>query len=349
MRRLEEYRRVARLINQTIEGFELDLTGTTVLTETASGPFVVTPLIAALAGASVIAVTRDSRYGSAEEVREYTTAWASRVGVAEKIDVYLGKSIDRATDADLVTNLGFVRPVDAAFIARLRRGAAVSLMCEPWEVRPEDVDVAACRAGGVPVLGTDESDTRVQTFRFVGMLALRLLLELEIEVLRSRVVVLSSSPFASPILDVLRAVGADVILVDVTVGDHLFTEGVLASCEQADAVVIAEHRDRRILVGGDTGLPVDLLERAGATLAHIAGRIHDPEGRLRKHPVGEVRPGYMTVTTDILGPRPVVDLHAAGLRVGQALVEGMRRTGNAAMAEMAALGESPSLVAEVTA
>jgi hypothetical protein len=50
----------------------------------------------------------------------------------------------------------------------------------------------------------------------------------------------------------------------------------------------------------------------------------------------------MTVTTYFVGPRPVIDLHAAGLRVGQALVEGMARAGDAAKAEQYALVTSPA-------
>ena len=88
-------------------------------------------------------------------------------------------------------------PVRATFVSRLKPGAVVSLMCEPWEVRPQDVDVAACRAAGIPVLGTNERDPGVQTFRFVGMLALKLLLELEIEVLSSRIVVVSGGGSAA--------------------------------------------------------------------------------------------------------------------------------------------------------
>lgn len=345
MRRLAVSARVARLVDEAIEAFDLDLTGLTVLTETASGPFVVTPLLAARSGAAVVAVTRDSRFGAADDVRQYTGEWASRLGVADAIEVHTGASLERAAEADLVTNLGFVRPIDSAFVARLRQGAAVSLMCEPWEVRAQDADVAACRIAGVPVLGTDERDPRLQTFRFVGMVALKLLLELEVEVLLSRVVLLSSEPFAGPILDVLAASGANVTVVDVTAGDDLRSDAVLAACAQADAVVVAEHRDRRIVIGGETGLPVEVLEAAGAAVAHIAGAVHDPDGRLRKHPPGDAAPGVMTVTTDALGPRPVVDLHAAGLRVGQTLVEAMRRLGDATAAEAAALREGPALAA----
>jgi hypothetical protein len=330
-------------MDEAIEQFELDLTGIAVLTETASGPFVVTPLIAARAGGSVVAVTRDSRHARAREVCDYTLAWARRLGVADAINIHVGQGADRAADADLVTNLGFVRPIDAAFVARMKAGTVVSLMCEPWEVRPEDADVAACHAAGKPVLGTDERDPRVETFRFVGMLALKLLLELEIEVLSSRIVVVSSDPFATPTVQLLRDLGAAVTLADVTAGADLRDELITDACREADAVVVAEHRDRRTVLGGATGLRLDVLEAAGAVVAHIAGAVDDPEERLRKHPGGRAVPGYMTMTTDVLGPRPVIALHAAGLRVGQALVQGIRRFADAAQAEALALQESPAL------
>ena len=51
------------------QAFDLDLTGITVLTEAASGPFVATSLLAALAGSPrVVAWVRDTTYGSVDEV-----------------------------------------------------------------------------------------------------------------------------------------------------------------------------------------------------------------------------------------------------------------------------------------
>ena len=343
MRELANPTRVRRLVDEAVERFALDLNGLTVLTEAASGPFVVTALLAARSGGSVIAVTRDSAYGSADDIREYTLRWAGTLGVDDAVDVHVGMGADRAADADLVTNLGFVRPIDPSFVAGMRDGAAISLMCEPWEVRPQDVDLAACRAAGVPVLGTDERDPRVQTFRFVGMLALKLLLELDVEIVAGAIVVVSSDPFATPIVDLLRNAGGAVSLVDVTAGDDLRDESVLQACARADAVVVAEHRDRRTIIGDSTGIPVDALAAAGTAVAHIAGGVDDLEQRLRKHPAERAEPGCMAVTTDVLGPRPVIDLHAAGLRVGQALVEGMHTFADAAKAEAAAIETSPAL------
>jgi hypothetical protein len=140
-------------------------------------------------------------------------------------------------------------------------------------------------------------------------------------------------------VEVLGAAGAEAQLLDVTSGCDLRGPSVLDGCRRLDAVVLAEHRDRRTLIGGETGVPIDVLEQSGAVLAHIAGAIEDPHSRLHKYPPGDALRGRMTVTTDVVGPRPVVDLHTAGLSVGQMLVEKMRQFGHAAAAETSALEE----------
>ena len=46
----------------------------------------------------------------------------------------------------------------------------------------------------------------------------------------------------------------------------------------------------------------------------------------------------MTTATDYVGPKPVIDLHAGGLKVGELLVKGMRKYQNMREAETYALG-----------
>ena len=58
---------IDKLVRQ-VKRPQLDLKGKTVLTEAATGAYIVTPVLAALAGAKVFAYSKTTRYGKLEEV-----------------------------------------------------------------------------------------------------------------------------------------------------------------------------------------------------------------------------------------------------------------------------------------
>src|SRR5262249_30675931 len=72
--------RLHRLIIDALAQTRLRLERRTVLTEAASGAYVVTPVLAALAGARVQAFTRTTPYGTFDEVVAATRALAERAG-----------------------------------------------------------------------------------------------------------------------------------------------------------------------------------------------------------------------------------------------------------------------------
>lgn len=324
MKRLENPARVKRLIEQSIAAFELDLTGLTVLTEAASGPFVCTALAAALAGASVVAVTRDSRYGESDEVLRYCRDWAQDLGVASRILASDRPALEFASHADIVTNLGFVRPISEALIHKLPSHAVIALMWEPWEFRSADLDLAACRKAGIPVIGTCETNERLRIFEYLGAVALKLLFETGIEVVRSRVAVIGSDPFGGVIRSALAAFGAVLVEPD---------------AHSLDALVVAEHRDSACQVGPH-GIDPHVLAANGTRLVHICGVVDDralAKAGLPKHPSQSAQFGTMAVTTDYSGPRPVIDLHTAGLKVGEIAVRARKGGADEASAVAAAV------------
>ena len=60
--------------------------------------------------------------------------------------------------ADIVTNSGHVRPIDARIAGWMRPDAVVPLMFEAWEIDMgrDDVDLAALRDRGIRYAGTNE-------------------------------------------------------------------------------------------------------------------------------------------------------------------------------------------------
>jgi len=334
-----------RLINIAIHDLRLDLRGLTVLTEAATGYFVVTPLIAVMAGAErVLALTGDSRYGTHSEARELTESLAHVWGVEGRIDILPSRQDQRVARADIVTNTGFVRPLDAAFLHRLKATVVIPLMVEPWELRPEDLDLAECRRLEIPVLGTNEHCRELRIFEYIGPIALKLLYELGFEGFRSRVVVLGSGEFGDQVEAALRRAGAEVSrLIPVP---HLDLREAERSLSEAEAVVVVEYHTHRMLMGPGGDIEPKALREINPDLAvaHICGgadRAALEAVGCRCWPKRFAPGGHMTVTTGYVGPRAIVDLHSGGLKVGECMARARLRGLRGAEAEAAALTETP--------
>ena len=313
-------RRTGRLIRESIEQLGLDLSGLAVLTEAATGHYAVTAAIAAAAGAeSVFAVARDSAWGSANEASAETRAMVLSTTGTDSLTIVDQLSPDVLSTADVITNLGFVRPLDEQRVRHLKSTAVVSLMCEPWEVRPSDVDVTACVRRGIAVLGTNEGTPEWPVFSYSGPLAVQMLFEAGIEVLGTRIAVLGRDRFAPEIAKALRRAGA-VVRVD----RRLTRSSSLAAVRGVDVVIVADYASDDVIVGASGLLrTVDLASVApDATIIQFAGGVDDVDLRAAGHnvwPSPVVPPRRMSRTFAALGPKPVIQLHAAGLRVGEAV------------------------------
>jgi hypothetical protein len=307
--------RVVVLIKRTIEQLQLDLSGLTVLTEAASGAYVCTPVIAAMAGAEhVLAVTRNSQYASADTVISLTQALERLCGIPEKVEISTKRSLDLFARADVVTNLGFVRPIDAEAVSVMKPPAVIPLMCETWEYRPGDVDLDACRKKGIQVLGTNEDCQGLEVFRYSGVLCAKMLLDAQIEIHKSKIIVVSSDKFGKTITKYLKKSGASVELFPSVPNPE--------TLRAADALVIADYTRSDEILGSTGDVTSGQVAQAapGITVVQFCGRI-DVQGlkeqNIPVYPDVELGPHRMAMTLAPLGPRPVVELRAAGLKVGE--------------------------------
>jgi len=309
--------RIERLCRRAVAAMAIDLGGMTVLTEAATGPFAATAVIAALAGAQEVrAVTRDSRYGRADDAIAQVRVLAEQCGVADRIAFSAAPPDQAAEGCDVVTNLGFVRPIGRSILSRLSSVATVSLMWEPWEFRPGEIDCAAVDEHGVALIATNEHHPEVRTFEYLGPTVARMLLDAGIEIVNARLVVCGSDPFGAALERWLSAAGAHV------------SRGVAEATgsEPVDAVVLAEHRRPDACLGGDAAV-LRALAHAGAPVVRLCGAVDADAlaaAGVALYPPTQVGPGVMTLTTAYAGPRPVIDLHAAGLKAAGDVVAARR-------------------------
>jgi hypothetical protein len=306
--------RLLRLIREGIDRCELDLRSSVVLTEAAAGAYAVTPIMAALAGArQVFAFTRTSRHGSIEDVTRQTRTLAKLAGVDGRIEILTDRSPDVIGQADIVTNSGHVRPIDREFVGFLRPTAVIPLMYESWEFRPADIDVGACRQKGIPVAGTNERHRSVDVFSYLGIMAVKLLLDAGIAVHGSRILLLCDNPFAEFIERGLTGAGARVDCRSRMTP----TDGATAW----DAVVVALRPAQPHKVGR---LEADVLgaRHDGAIVAQYFGdveREHFASVGVPVWPLDAPASGHMGILPSAVGPEPVVRLQCGGLKVGELL------------------------------
>lgn len=331
MKEIKNYGRTFRLIEKSINLFGLRLDNLIVLTEAASGYYSLTPIIAAMAGAKkVFAITNDSRYAPKEEVKRTTDGLAKRAKVDGKIEVIFEKRPGIIRQADIITNLGFVRPINKEMIGYMKKTAVIPLMFETWEYREEDLNLAECRRKEIAVLGTNERAKELEIFGYIGYLAMKLAFELDIEVFRSKIAVIGGGYFGENTVSAFTNAGAEVINFRMAEGDKLFDERVKNELTDCDLIIFVEHQSRDLIFGEGGQLTTsELLEiNPGISIVHIAGEV-DKESIVKAQipcrPAQLASSGYMSVATDYLGPRPIIDLHTAGLKVGELLVRARLR------------------------
>jgi hypothetical protein len=312
-------RRLVALIRAAVERCQLDLTGQVVLTEAASGAYIVTPLLAACACAErVYAMTRSTAYGTVEEITAETLALAELAGVRDRIEMVKGRSAAIVSRADIVTNSGHVRPIDAEMIRWMKPSSVVSLMYEAWEFRDGDVDLDACRERGIRVGATDERHPDVDVFSFLGIMAVKLLLDAEVAVYRSSILLLCDNPFCGFIARGLRKAGATV-----DVAAHV---SEAPREKQYDAVLVSlSPKELPVVTAADAGQIA--RQWPGAVVAQFWGDIDRAALaalNVPVHPANAPGRGHMGILPSGIGPEAVIRLQAGGLKVGELLRRGRR-------------------------
>jgi hypothetical protein len=301
-------------IRSAIKMFNLNLQGFSVLTEAATGNYACTAAIAAYAGADVIALGSNSKYGTFEASKEETLSLALSLGVDDRIQVIDKSDFIKSNqiDVDIVTNTGFVRPINADFVAKLNSKCVIPLIFEPWEFRDEDLNLDECVKKGIKVYGTDESDSRLKTMSYIGYIVLyHLLNEKRSPFSVNRILLLANAKFGNPITEILNKNGYIV--------DFISEYDAPVELSHYDILITAEHQNDKLLIGEQGYLEPELFDSKMLVL-HISGKVEVDQLQCKVIPKDPASFGYMSYSTDFIDSKAVVDLHAAGLKVAEGML-----------------------------
>ena len=310
------------------------------MTECASGPYAFTPIMASMAGAKVMALGRDSRYGTYADNKAFIQDMCNSHSLRNNIEFFEDKIPDENWAlAEIITNSGMLRPLNKEKILKLNPNSMISLMWETWELRDGEIDITACQKRGIPVVGTNEHFEKADLFCYPGMLCLKMLFEMGLEVGNNSFVLLGEGLTGSLIARDFRNLGID---FDWFVNStqkyekygpcyHYSEIYKIFERDRIDAIICADHSSQRPVFGKQGYIDFERLIEAYPLVqwAHLTGPLDPEEIRasgIRYFPKEIRSKGYMSYPTENLGWEPVIMLNSAGLKVGE-LVAKARHNG----------------------
>lgn len=320
-------------IHEAIERLNLNLQGKIVLTEAASGAYVVTPIIAALAGAEVYAFTKTTKYGSAEEIAELTRKLARRIGTHLNISITDTLGPDILSKTDIITNSGHLRPLNENMLQHLKQGAVVSLMYEAWERRDEDIDIDFCRKNNITVAATNERHPDVDVFNYLGDMTLKMIFEAGSCLYNNTFILMCNNDFGPYIAKVLSKLCRSLGVCDLDSNREKY-EGmtidwlgnfpdleITEKYKTCDAIVFTASPFGKAWIG-DTTEPIrisELLKSIPSPLVlRFAGDINEKacDGKIRYFPKS-LASGHMGILPSALGYEPIIRLQSGGLKAAE--------------------------------
>jgi len=322
--------RLCRQSKQLINKYQLDLNGLTVLTEGATGAYSFNPFIAIMGRAQhVYAFSKPTDYGNPQEIAINLNSIAAALGCQTKIEPLSKLTEYTVRNSDIITNSGMLRPINRDIIEWMKPTAVVPLMWETWEYRLEDISIFECQRKGILVLGTNEHRYPCDMRPYSGLMAIKELFNHSFEIHQNKFLLLGDQPtLGASILNYLYQLGATVDWFGESSEKSLDYGQLLAHFiehgNEYDAIIVAEHIDKRKLIGSKGILTGENIKNLNPfiELIIISGNVEAQnlkDNSITLHP-DVIRPvGYMSLQPDNLGPLPIMDLFTAGLKVGESM------------------------------
>lgn len=329
---------IDKLVRQ-VKKLQLNLKGQTVLTEAATGAYIVTPVIAALAGAKVYAYSETTRYGKLEEVFSSTRNLASsfkefplNIHYIEKLEPEI------IAQADIITNSGHLRPLNEAMLTHAKDQLVIPLMYESWEWREADMDIQYIRKRGFKIGATNERHPDVDVFNYLGDMALKQIFDAGITPYKNRFILLCNNDFGPFIAKVLSHVCEKLAVIDKDEHKDRYDHEQIdwigrfpnlqipASYKNAEAIIFTAYPFDQNWIGENTAISIQQLQTqlSDPFIIRYAGDLDEEalqKKGLRYFPQ-HVHSGHMGILPSAIGYDPIIRLQSGGLKAGEALLSG---------------------------
>jgi hypothetical protein len=322
-----------------VQALDLNLKGKVVLTEAATGAYVVTPILAALAGAKVYAFSKTTRYGTINEVFEGTKSVYKNV--EDKLDITF---IDTLTpeiiaQADIITNSGHLRPLTKEKLQYAKDNVVIPLMYEAWEWRESDMDINYIRQRCFKVGATNERHPEVDVFNYLGDMAVKQILDAGLCLYNNKFILITNNDFGPYIAKVISKMCDKLGVIDKQENQHKYSFeniewidhfpgiNIPQHFKDAEAIIFTAYPFDNIWIGNDhDAINVQSIKEklSYPFILRYAGDVDTnalKAAGIRYFPE-QVQSGHMGILPSAIGYDPIIRLQAGGLKVGEALISG---------------------------
>lgn len=305
------------VVREQIALLDLDLCGLTVVVGAATGYQAIAATAAALANAGrVIALTRDSqRHPDRVAAGHATLAFARQAKVSERVEVTNRIDSRKWQNVDLLANCLQVGPISRSLVELLPSHAVVSLMAEPWELRPGVVDFDGCDDAGIKVAAPNLGHPAIGLLADFARLCSILLDDAGIDQHGASIAVVSDTPCGPVIEHALRERGART---------DVFAHPLLMTGSKWDAIVVAMRPSDKppmdinclghIAANARNALLVQFSGEIDRSAAHYFG--------LRVWPPKRPARGQLGLPLEALGAAPTIRKLIGGLKAAEAAYRG---------------------------
>lgn len=334
-----------------VKALDLNLKGKIVLTEAASGAYVVTPLLAAIAGAKVYAFTRTTRYGTVEEIFSNTKKlikecpdWHPDITLIDEITPEI------ISQADIITNSGHLRPLTEEKLRYAKDSVVIPTMYEAWEWRDADMDINYIRQRGFKVGATNERHPDVDVFNYLGDMAIKQIFDAGLCPYKNKFVLICNNDFGPFIAKVVAKLCDGLAVIDknenkdkynfdnVTWIGNFPEVKIPAEYKDAEAVIFTAYPFTDNWMGDDTPVSIEQIksEFKDPFILRYCGDIDEDvmsKAGIKYYPA-HVHSGHMGVLPSAVGYDPIIRLQAGGLKAAEALLTGKHEHNNVSIVDI---------------
>jgi hypothetical protein len=325
-------------LSRQVTALKLNLKGKTILTEAATGAYIVTPVLAAIAGARVFAFSKTTRYGNFDEVFNSTRQLAGEFKEFQLDIQYTDVlSPEIIAQADIITNSGHLRPLNEAILAHAKEGLVIPLMYEAWEWREADMDIHYIRKRGFKIGATNERHPDIDVFNYLGDMALKQIFDAGICPYKNKFILLCNNDFGPFVAKVMAGICEGLAVIDKDEHkDHYNLNQIEwiggfpriqipKAFKNAEAVIFTAYPFVQSWIGENTPINIQQIQSqlSNPYILRYAGDIDETflqKKGVRFYPK-HVNSGHMGILPSAIGYDPIIRLQSGGLKAAELLLK----------------------------